>query len=564
MQKQLSDLIKGFDISSIEGDVHHLISDLSYDSRECKAGSLFFALPGLHTDGKEYIIQAIQNGSVAVVYEGMLEKRLREFLLKEPLTKAINPALIQVIDCRWTMSAISARFFENPSDSLCVIGVTGTEGKSTTVSLIYQLLNATGFKAGFFSTVMSDIGEGEKPNPQHQTTPEATTVQQMLAEMRDHGLGFAVVEASSHGLSPRTARLAHVHFDIGLVTNVTHEHLEFHGSWEQYRSDKANLFRRLGEAGVKNLDRVDLGAKEQKRIRIVSPVGIICADDPNASYFAHESATHCLTYSSKGAPAYLSAHNIIGDPNGASFDIEGPLEMAIDNGLQPKHITGSQALKAAPLLTLQARINLPGNFNVQNALGAILAASTATGLHWRNFVPFLPYLKPIKGRMQRILEGQTFEVIIDYAHTPSSFKEILPTLRRERKGRIICVFGSAGERDREKRPRQGRIAADYCDILILTDEDPRGEEPMAILEEIASGCPELSKEDRLYLIPDRPAAIRKAFSLAKPGDLVLLLGKGHENSIIYSDRTIPYDEETQARSILADMGLGLRAKGNKT
>ena len=166
--------------------------------------------------------------------------------------------------------------------------------------------------------------------------------------------------------------------------------------------------------------------------------------------------------------------------------------------------------------------------------------------------------------MQRILEGQTFEVIIDYAHTPSSFKEILPPLRREKKGRIICVFGSAGERDREKRPRQGRIAADYCDILILTDEDPRGEEPMAILEEIASGCPELSKEDRLYLIPDRPAAIRKAFSLAKPGDLVLLLGKGHENSIIYSDRTIPYDEETQARSILADMGLGLRAKGNKT
>ncbi|OQB95031.1 MAG: UDP-N-acetylmuramoyl-L-alanyl-D-glutamate--2,6-diaminopimelate ligase [Spirochaetes bacterium ADurb.Bin110] len=560
MQKQLSDLIKGLDINSIEGDVHHLISGLSYDSRECKAGSLFFALPGLHTDGKEYIIQAIQNGAAAVVYEGILENHLRELLLKDPSTKAMNPALIQVMDCRWTMSAISSRFFENPSDSLCVIGVTGTEGKSTTVSLIYQLLNATGFKAGFFSTVMSDIGEGEKPNPQHQTTPEATTVQQMLAEMRDHSLGFAVVEASSHGLSPRTARLAHVHFDIGLVTNVTHEHLEFHGSWEQYRSDKANLFRRLGEAGVKNLDMVDLAAKGQKRIRIVSPIGIICADDPNASYFAHESKAPCLTYSSKGAVADLSAHNIVGDSNGAFFEIEGPLEMPVEHNSRAKQGKSAPKYQTVAHLTLSARINLPGNFNVQNALGAILAASTATGLHWRNFVPLLPSLKPIKGRMQRILEGQPFEVIIDYAHTPSSFKEILPSIRREKKGRIICVFGSAGERDREKRPQQGRIAADYCDILILTDEDPRGEDPMAILEEIASSCPELSREDRLYLIPDRPAAIRKAFSLAKPEDLVLLLGKGHENSIIYSDRAIPYDEETQARSILADMRFGIKSE----
>jgi len=162
--------------------------------------------------------------------------------------------------------------------------------------------------------------------------------------------------------------------------------------------------------------------------------------------------------------------------------------------------------------------------------------------------------------MQRILAGQPFDVIIDYAHTPSSFREILPALRRERQGRILCVFGSAGERDRGKRPQQGRIAADTCDILILTDEDPRGEDPMAILEEIASGCPQLPRGDRLFLIPDRPTAIREAFSRALPGDLVLLLGKGHENSIIYADHSIPYDEETTARSILADLGFCAKGK----
>ncbi|HPW00886.1 MAG TPA: UDP-N-acetylmuramoyl-L-alanyl-D-glutamate--2,6-diaminopimelate ligase [Rectinema sp.] len=561
MQKRLSDLIQGLDICSIEGDIHHLISGLFYDSRECKPGSLFFALPGLHTDGKKYIIQAIQNGAVAVIYEGLLEKNLREFMLKDPSARALNPALIRVTDCRWTMSAISASFFENPSDSLCVIGVTGTEGKSTTVSFIYQLLNAAGFKAGFFSTVMSDIGEGEQPNPQHQTTPEATTVQQMLAEIRNHGLQFAVIEASSHGLSPRTARLAHVHFDIGLVTNVTHEHLEFHGSWEQYRSDKANLFRRLGEVEPKKLNKVSHAINEHNSNIIISPTGIICADDPNASYFMHESAVPCLTYSSKGALADLSAHNIIEDANGVSFEIEGLLEMPIGHNFRTEQEISARRFENVMPSTLSARINLPGTFNVQNALGAILAASAATGLHWHNFVPLLPGLRPIKGRMQRILEGQPFEVIIDYAHTPSSFKEILPSLRKERRGRIICVFGSAGERDTEKRPQQGRIAADYCDILILADEDPRGEDPMAILEEIAMGCPELSREDRLYLIPDRPEAIRRAFNLAKPGDLVLLLGKGHENSIIYSDRTIPYDEERQARSILADLGFEITNKG---
>ena len=526
MPKRLSDIVSGLDFLDIQGNSGQSVTGLSYDSRECSPGYLFFALPGIHSDGKYYIQAAVRQGAVGVVYEGMLDPPDARTLEKV--------AFLRVADCRWAMSTISSMFYDNPSDSLCVIGVTGTEGKSTTVSLIYQLLKLAGYKAGFFSTVMSDTGDGERPNPRHQTTPESTAVQEMLAQMRDHGLAFAVVEASSHGLSQRTARLAHVHFDIGLVTNVTHEHLEFHGTWKQYRSDKANLFRRLGEGGPKRLicDKA------------CTPLGIICADDPSAAYFAGESSAPYLTYSSKGVPADLCAFDIESDPEGTNCTIEGP-----------------DPAQKATRLRLLARINLPGAFNVQNALGAMLAASAATGLHWSRFVPLLPMLKPVKGRMQRILAGQPFDVIIDYAHTPSSFREILPALRRERQGRILCVFGSAGERDRAKRPQQGRIAADTCDILILTDEDPRGEDPMAILEEIASGCPQLPRGDRLFLIPDRPTAIREAFSRAVQGDLVLLLGKGHENSIIYADHSIPYDEETTARSILAD--LGFCAKGKK-
>lgn len=513
MAKLLSNLIADLDILDVHGKLERPINGIAYDSRDCKPGFLFFALPGIHTDGTKYIGEAIKNGATAVVHEGALTSYPADI------------TTLRVPDSRWAMSAISSAFYENPSSSLCVIGVTGTEGKSTTVYAIYQLLNLAGFKAGFFSTVMSDTGKGAKPNPQHQTTPEAPAVHEMLATMRDNGLRYAIVEASSHGLSLRTARLAHVAFDIGLVTNVTHEHLEFHGTWEQYRSDKGNLFRHLGEKSFQK----QLGGAT------CTPQGIVCADDPSARYFIDQAAVPCQTYSSKGNAADLVAYDIKSDLKGSDFFVEGP----IDSGRTK----------------MRARINLPGTFNVQNVLGAILAASAATGLKWHVFLPYLPELKPVRGRMQRIIAGQPFDIIIDYAHTPSSFKEILPPLRKTTEGRIICVFGSGGERDRAKRPQQGRIAADYCDIVILSDEDPRGEDPLTLLEEIAAGCPELPRGDRLYLIPDRPMGIRKAFSLARAGDLVLLLGKGHENSIIYADKTIPYDEETTALSILEEMGF---------
>jgi UDP-N-acetylmuramoyl-L-alanyl-D-glutamate--2,6-diaminopimelate ligase len=512
MPMPLQTAIAGAEILGSRGPADPLIEGLAYDSREVEPGWLFFALPGLHADGHRFVPAAIAAGARAVVHSEELP--------------AYDPAVsyLRVADPRISMSPIAAAFHGHPSRSLAVVGVTGTEGKSTTVYLVYQLLALAGFRAGFFSTVMSDTGRGEEPNPEHQTTPEAPAVHRMLASMRDAGFEYAVVESSSHGLSPRLNRLGDVDFDVGVMTNVTREHLEFHGSWERYREDKANLFRALGRGGM--------GPKSIAG-REIPRFGVVNADDPSADYFRSASPFPVFSFSATGRPeADLSASGLSVDSGGESFSI----------------------LEAPSAKRHGARIELPGAFNVGNALSALLAVSGITGTPAAKLVPLLPRLKPVRGRMTTIDRGQGFEVIVDYAHTPSSFQTIFPPLRARVRGRMICVFGSGGERDVEKRPRQGRIAADWCDVVILADEDPRGEEPMALLEEIAAGCPELERGSRLHLIPDRAAAIRKAFSLARPGDLVALLGKGHENSIIYAKGAIPYDEIGEAEKALAEIG----------
>ncbi len=502
MPKALAEILRNATVIERLGPGDPAIEGLAYDSRSVRPGYLFFALPGLHADGHRFIDAAIAAGARAVVHSSPIP---------DPRP---GVAYVRVPDPRFAMSPIAATYYGRPSCALGIIGVTGTEGKSTTVYLAYQLLNLAGKKAGFFSTVMSDRGAGEENNPEHQTTPEATAVQRMLSEMRDAGLAYAVVEASSHGLSRRTNRLGDVDFDVGVMTNVTSEHLEFHGTWEQYRDDKANLFRGLSPGGL----------------------GIVNADDPSADFFRAAAAVPVRSFSASRREADLSARSIAVDGAGESFEI---VEAGRD-GL--------------PGRLHRVRANLPGAFNVGNVLAALLAVSHIASIDIADLVPLVPSLKSVRGRMTAIDRGQPFEVVVDYAHTPSSFEAILPPLRGRVKGRLISVFGSGGERDTEKRPRQGRIAADSCDIVILADEDPRGEDPMELLEEIAAGCPELRRGERLFLIPDRPTAIRRAFSLARPGDLVALLGKGHENSIIGKAGAVPYDEIAEAEKALAEMG----------
>lgn len=514
--KTIAACIESIHPIKVNGDVNMQIVSVEYDSRKVKKFSAFFALPGIHTDGKQFINAAIKNGASAVFYENDWS----EF--------KSGVCYIQVENIRSVMSKVSAAFFENPSADLGVIGVTGTEGKSSTVSFIFQLLNYCGEKAGFFSTVEYSTGGDVIPNPEHQTTPESNVVQERIARMRDAGCKYAVAESSSHGLSPKTSRLADVLFDAGIFMNVTQEHLEFHGTLEQYRFDKAALFR--------SLDII----RPQKKIGAIPVFGIVNYEDPFADYFIHATKQPVYLFSTDKnnldaikKSGGLFAKNISEHSGGIDFTV-----LEFQNGKATEY---------------SASLKLAGLFNVKNILAAVITVNKITGIPLKNILPHLPDIKPVKGRMTRIDEGQDFEVIIDYAHTPSSFMTIFPVLQQRIKqggGKLICVFGSGGERDLQKRPEQGRIASEYADIIILADEDPRGEVPEELLEMIAAGVKNKKRNEELFIIPDRYAAIKKAFSIAKKNDAVLLLGKGHENSIIYKDKILPYDEEETARSIL--------------
>jgi len=325
-----------------------------------------------------------------------------------------------------------------------------------------------------------------------------------------------------------------VEFDAALFTNVTHEHLEFHGTWEQYRDDKANLFRALDRAQKKKFTTEVHGGNTSE------PFGVINADDPSAEFFADATKRKTLSFSVKGKDADLTINGIKSTAQGNSYNVLIKNEKA----------------------DITIRDNLPGAFNAGNVLASLLVVSGLTNIPVQELAPLCLKLLPVRGRMTSVDKGQDFEALVDYAHTPSSFQTIFPPLRKRLdssggapRRRIISLFGSAGERDTQKRAEQGKIAARYSDIIILTDEDPRGEVPMDILDEIAGGVyaenPALFKQnENLFLIPDRPAAIRKAFSIARKGDLVLLLGKGHENTIIYKEHAMSYDEIGEAEKAL--------------
>jgi UDP-N-acetylmuramoyl-L-alanyl-D-glutamate--2,6-diaminopimelate ligase len=492
-----------------------LVTGLEYDSRNVKSGSLFFALPGLHTDGSLYIDDAIARGASVIVHEN------------ENVKKNPDVVFLKVKNSRFAMSPVSAAFFDYPSKRMLVTGVTGTEGKSTTVYLIWQFLTLLGKKAGFFSTVQQCFGGEVLWNSEHQTTPEAPVVQRLLREMADNGCEYAVVEASSHGLSKLTNRLGDVEFCSAVFTNVTHEHLEFHGTWEQYRDDKANLFRALDRYAPPD------GSSFSE------PFGVINADDKSSRFFVEATRWKTFSFSAEGGKADLVLTAIESHAQGNCYTVFVPAQNEY----------------------IEIRDKLPGAFNSRNVMAALLTVSGLLKLSVREIAPYVNRLKPVRGRMNAIDRGQPFEILVDYAHTPSSFQTIfLPLRERLNKtgGNIISLFGSPGERDTKKRVEQGKIAAAYSDIIILTDEDPRGENPMDILEEIAEGVTGNNtgfiRDENLFLIPDRPTAIRKALSLAQKGDLLLLLGKGHENSIIYADFVMPFDEITETEKALSEMG----------
>lgn len=506
MPRILSALLRsaGTPVLEVRGNPETVITGLVDDSRHVKPGDLFAALEGLATDGHAYVGAAVAAGATAVLHEKPLE------------TYEPSVVYLRVPDARALLSALSRGFYGEPGRELVVIGVTGTKGKSTTTWFTAQLLEGLGKRCGFVSSASTRIGSRVEPNPLHVSTPMAYEMHRMLREMVEAGHEYAVVEASSHGLSHRTARLKDVSFDAALLTNVSHEHLDFHGTMEQYRSDKANLFRALG---------ADPG-------RPTPPFGIVNLDDPSAAYFRGETRAPVLGYSLTIPEADLRALSLAETPTHTDFTLFAA--------------SGSSGIAS--------RLNTPGPFNLSNLLAAVLTVSRLTGASVGEIAPLIPGLTPVKGRMERIDAGQPFGVIVDFAHNPDSFEKLFSTMRRLAPRRIIAVFGSAGDRDRLKRPIQGEIAGRFCEIVVLADEDPRSENPKRILKEIASGCVGHVEGQDLFLIPDRATAIRHALRLAQREDTVLLLGKAHETSIEYAGRSIPWDEARVAREALAEMG----------
>ncbi|AEJ62086.1 UDP-N-acetylmuramoyl-L-alanyl-D-glutamate--2,6-diaminopimelate ligase [Spirochaeta thermophila DSM 6578] len=469
---------------------------LAYDSRDVESGALFFALPGLHTDGHRFVQDALERGAVAVVHERELPS-YREGVV-----------YLRVKNARRALSAASAVFYGHPSQDLEVIGVTGTDGKSSTTYFIYQLLRASGVKVGCISTALFSTGGEPEPNPLRQSTPEAPFVHGALARMREAGCTHAVVEATSHGLSPRTARLEDVRFTVGVLTNITHEHMEFHGSFEQYREDKGRLFRGLPEEGK----------------------AVLNLDDPSSGFLAERTRAGVWGYG-------------LGAREGARLWAE----------VREESLAGSRCLVHGRE-TLEVWVPFPGRFNVENVLAAVLGAAAAAGKEPEGFLSHVPHLEGVPGRMERVEAGQPFLVLVDYAHTPGAFEKLLPFVRRFVEGRLIVVFGSAGERDRTKRPMQGRVASRWAEVVVLTDEDPRGEDRMAILREIAAGCEGLMEGESLFMVPDRREAIGLAVGMAREGDAVLCLGKGHERSIVTAEGPVAWDEVGAVREALAARG----------
>lgn len=494
--KPISEIVRVLDTATVSGNAATVINGIEYDSRQVTAGDLFAALTGADFDGHAFADRAVASGAAALLVEHTLD---------------VDVPQIVVPDSRAALARVAAAFYDYPSREMVCIGVTGTDGKTTTTHLIDGILRHAGQKTGLIGTVGIRIGDAAAHELPHQTTPESNLLQRYLREMVSAGVGVAVIETTSHGLAMH--RLDTTRFTIAGVTNITHEHLEYHGTIDAYRRAKAMLLERVGaEHGIVVLN----------------------ADDPGAMSIRDFAAgAEVLTYGIATQDADLRADRVVVDGNGSTFTLE-------TDGISAK-----------------VHVPLIGAFNVANALCAI-GVARAAGVPIDTSIAALAHTQGVPGRLESINAGQPYTVIVDYAHTPESIEKVLALLRDiGGNGRLIIVTGSAGERDRGKRPMQGRICATMADISIFTNEDPRNEDPEHILADIAAGAKAAggTEGETFFRVADRRVAIAKAFELARPGDCVLLAGKGHERSIIVGYEHQPWNEAEVARSLLAERGF---------
>ncbi len=492
------------------------VRGVTNDSREVRDGSLFVAIPGLHADGHDFVAAAAAAGAAAAIVD-------------HALPEVAIPQLV-VAETRTALASAAAWRYGDPSHDLAVVGITGTDGKTTTSFLAVAALEAAGIRSGMTGTAATRIGGVQAANEEHATTPDAPALQRALRAMARAGDTAAVIETTSHGLA--LGRVDAIAYDVAILTNLTHEHLELHGTWEAYRDAKLKLFEKLER-------RVAAGASATSAKPHDWPAtGIVNADDPSASAFigvAQEAGARILTYGTDPT-ADVRATRVEED--------QRRLRLAYD----------------APSGAANVDLQLVGRFNVHNAL-AVVALGEAVGLDPAAVREGLASVPVVPGRMERVELGQPFGVIVDFAHSPASLQtvlDLLAPLAASRGGGLIAVFGSAGERDTAKRPLMGRIAGERARVVVVTDEDPRGEDREMILDEIARGAEAAGKrrDHDLLVIADRRTAIDAAIERARPGDIVLLAGKGHEQAIIGPDGPVPWNERGEAEAALHRAGYG--------
>ncbi|MCL5004167.1 MAG: UDP-N-acetylmuramoyl-L-alanyl-D-glutamate--2,6-diaminopimelate ligase [Patescibacteria group bacterium] len=513
------------------------VAGLTDDSRKVKPGFLFVAVKGLEHDGHDYIARAIENGAATVVYES--KSKIKDQRSKIQV-KDRDVTWIEVADTRRALGLLWAGWYGNPSEKLKVIGVTGTDGKTTTANLIYHLLKTAGRKAGLISTINARIGNREIDTGFHVTNPEPELLQKLLSEMVKEGLEYVVLEVTSHGIDQE--RIAGVKFLGGVITNVTHEHLDYHKTYHKYLETKGRLF--------KNVD-----------------FSVLNGDDGSFSYIKKVAGGQKITYSQRGA----------GDVSAKKINVRDTLSaFAIRVGSK---LTKSLSLHSGILLADwgSVKINLPGVYNVSNALAAASAA-LFLGISPADIKKGLESFRGLPGRFEEIKMGQPFRVIVDFAHTPNALKQVLgqisKTIRQsaDKKSKIICVFGCAGERDKGKREMMGEISGCIADLSVLTAEDPRREDVNSIIRQIAKGCEKAGAKEvkriksqelrikdrgRLFVrIPDRREAIDYALSHAASGDLVIISGKGHEKSMCFGTTEYPWSDQEAVRQLLKGLRYG--------
>jgi UDP-N-acetylmuramoyl-L-alanyl-D-glutamate--2,6-diaminopimelate ligase len=471
------------------------ITGLAYDSRAVHGGELFFCVSGFQSDGHDYAPQALANGAAALVVE-------------RPLGLGVPEVLVP--SARAAMAPLAARFFGDPTAKLRVVGITGTNGKTTTAYLLQALLEAAGEQCGLLGTVKSLVGGQERAVT--RTTPEAIDLQADFRAMLDGGDRACAIEVSSHALE--LGRTDATHFAAAVFTNLTQDHLDFHDTMEDYFQAKRLLFA----PNAPGVSIVNVGDSYGRRL---------AQELSDAKTFAVQ------------APADYSATELDCDFAGCSFTLHAPrgAERAV-------------------------RLPMPGRFNVANALGA-LAAAHELGAELDTLVAALERGVHVPGRFEPVEEGQDFAVLVDYAHTPDSLENVLDAAREliaarnGAGGRVVCVFGAGGDRDRGKRPLMGEIAARLADVTIVTSDNPRSEEPEQIIAEIMAGVARAARGERLPVrsIADRAIAIDEAIAAAQPGDVLVIAGKGHEQGQEFADgRKLPFDDVSVARNALRAHG----------